>query len=75
MNKSSISVDSVVVLSILDSYMRRDEGEELVVGTLLGRYSNRGKNVEITRSFAVPIIRADDQVRRPLKAFNSTMRI
>jgi translation initiation factor 3 subunit F len=46
-------VHPVVLFSILDHFVRRKEGQQRVVGTLLGKI-RRGRCIEITDCFAVP---------------------
>ena len=43
----------IVIFSVLDHYTRRQEGQERVIGTLLGTKDAFG-NVEVTNCFAVP---------------------
>jgi translation initiation factor 3 subunit F len=45
-------ISPLVVFSILDHYMRRSEGQQRVIGTLLG--SNNDGVLEITNAFPVP---------------------
>ncbi|VDD82418.1 unnamed protein product [Mesocestoides corti] len=49
---AKVHVHPVVLLSIIDSYERRDEDAENVVGTLLGTFEKG--IIEVTHSFAVP---------------------
>ncbi|GAB6018800.1 Eukaryotic translation initiation factor 3 subunit F [Chamberlinius hualienensis] len=53
-------VHPVVLLSIVDSYERRNEGANRVIGTLLGMYDKGA--VEITHSFCVPHTEFEDEV-------------
>ncbi|KAJ1609683.1 eIF3-p47 [Cryptosporidium canis] len=46
----SCRVNPLVILSILDSHLRRQSGHQYVIGTLLG-YINEGGNVIVTDSF------------------------
>jgi len=50
----------VVVFSILDAYKRRNDGQDRVLGTLLGE--RRGNEVFITNAFRVPHGEEGDQV-------------
>ncbi|KAF7457146.1 putative eukaryotic translation initiation factor 3 subunit 5 [Cryptosporidium felis] len=53
LSKSSVTscrVNPLVILSILDSHLRRQSGHQYVIGTLLG-YINEGGNVIVTDSF------------------------
>lgn len=47
---TSCRVNPLVILSILDSHLRRQSGHQYVIGTLLG-YINEGGNVIVTDSF------------------------
>lgn len=51
-NTETFKLSPVVVFSILDSYKRRTEGSDRVVGTLLGE--KRGQNTFIKECFPVP---------------------
>eukprot|EP01087_Luapelamoeba_hula_P010119 TRINITY_DN2663_c0_g1_i1.p1 TRINITY_DN2663_c0_g1~~TRINITY_DN2663_c0_g1_i1.p1 ORF type:complete len:305 (+),score=54.53 TRINITY_DN2663_c0_g1_i1:75-917(+) len=51
-NNISCKVHPVIVLSVLDHFVRRNEGQKRVFGTLLG-INNEGV-VEIRNSFAIP---------------------
>mmetsp|Transcript_22380 Transcript_22380/g.68922 ORF Transcript_22380/g.68922 Transcript_22380/m.68922 type:complete len:347 (+) Transcript_22380:17-1057(+) len=53
-------VHPIVVFSILDHFTRRQEGQERVIGTLLGVKSAGG--VEITNCFAVPHTEKEGEV-------------
>lgn len=46
------TISPLVVFSVLDHYMRRSEGQERVIGTLLG--ANNDGHLEITNCFPVP---------------------
>ncbi|CAG0881130.1 unnamed protein product, partial [Darwinula stevensoni] len=56
----SVSVHPVVLLTIVDSYERRNEHAQRVIGTLLGTM-DKGK-VEITNCFSVPHNESDVEV-------------
>ncbi|BFZ54359.1 hypothetical protein PYCC9005_001393 [Savitreella phatthalungensis] len=49
-----VTIDPVVLFSILDHAQRRQQGQERVIGTLLGSRSADGLELEIKSSFAVP---------------------
>lgn len=51
------SLSPMVVFAILDHYMRRTEGQERVIGTLLG--ANNDGQLEITNCFPVPHTEGD----------------
>jgi translation initiation factor 3 subunit F len=51
-----------VLFNICDSYIRRNDQQERVIGTLLGSISADG-TVEIRNSYAVPHSEQADQVR------------
>lgn len=55
-------VHPVVVFSILDHHKRRKEGQDRVVGTLLG-YRDGLQTIHITNSFPVPHTEDDDSVQ------------
>lgn len=55
-----VQVRPLVVFQILDRFLRRSEGQERVIGTLLGTVVNGV--VEITNSFPVPHLEKDDDV-------------
>lgn len=61
-------VDAVVLLSIVNHYQRRSEGQERIIGTLLGTRAPNG-DLDITACFPVPHNETEDQVQR-LVAFN-----
>jgi hypothetical protein len=54
-------VHPVVLFNISDAYIRRNEGQERVIGTLLGTVSSDG-TVEIKNSYAVPHKETSDEV-------------
>ncbi|ORX69188.1 Mov34-domain-containing protein [Linderina pennispora] len=55
-------IHPVVLFSILDHFLRRNDNQERVIGTLLGVRSDDGRIVEIRSSFAVPHFETEDQV-------------
>ena len=62
-----VKVQPVVYLSILDHFVRRNEGQDRVIGTLLG--SVVGSVIEVTNCFPVPHIENDEQVRLANSSF------
>ena len=56
-----VKVQPVVLFSICDSFIRRGDGQDRVVGTLLG--SVEAGVVEIKASYAVPHNETPDMVR------------
>lgn len=58
---SSTTVHPVALFSILDHYLRRNDSQERVIGTLLGTRSDSGE-VEIRSSFAVLHSETEEQV-------------
>jgi hypothetical protein len=57
----SVKVHPVVLLQICDSYIRRGEKQDRVIGTLLGTVADGAVN--ISRCFVVPHTESLDQVR------------
>jgi translation initiation factor 3 subunit F len=49
----TVSVNPVVLFSILDHYLRRQEKQHRVIGTLLGVRSEDGSEVEVRNCFPV----------------------
>ncbi|KAK3804937.1 MAG: maintenance of mitochondrial structure and function-domain-containing protein [Benniella sp.] len=58
----STSVNPLVFFSILDHYLRRNAGQDRVIGTLLGVRSEDGAEVEIKGCYPVPHLETQDQV-------------
>lgn len=58
----NVNVHPVVLLQICDSYIRRGEKQDRVIGTLLGTVTDG--NVHVSRCFVVPHTESMDQVRR-----------
>lgn len=54
------NVEPVVLFSIIDHFSRRDEGQDFVIGTLLG--SEENGVVTISSSFPVPHTEVEDQI-------------
>jgi len=57
-----VEAPPLVLLNVCDSYLRRNEGQERVIGTLLGTL--RGNVVVVKNSYAVPHNESDEQVGR-----------
>eukprot|EP00640_Fibrocapsa_japonica_P003108 CAMPEP_0113936510 /NCGR_PEP_ID=MMETSP1339-20121228/3409_1 /TAXON_ID=94617 /ORGANISM="Fibrocapsa japonica" /LENGTH=325 /DNA_ID=CAMNT_0000939019 /DNA_START=210 /DNA_END=1187 /DNA_ORIENTATION=- /assembly_acc=CAM_ASM_000762 len=55
-----VKVSPVVLFGVLDHHLRRPEGQERVIGTLLGVVN--ANVVEVRNSFAVPHLEKDDEV-------------
>jgi len=55
------SLHPVVVVSILDHFTRRNEGQSRIIGTLLG--ANNDGVVEIRNSFALPVTDGGDKMK------------
>ena len=49
---SAVAVHAIVAFGALDHFLRRQEGQQRVIGTLLGRVD--GRTVTVTNSYAVP---------------------
>ncbi|KAG0025979.1 hypothetical protein BGZ82_009708 [Podila clonocystis] len=56
------SVNPLVFFSVLDHYLRRNAGQDRVIGTLLGVRSEDGSEVEIRSCYPVPHLETEDQV-------------
>jgi translation initiation factor 3 subunit F len=56
----SVNIHPVVIFQILDRYLRRIEGQDRVIGTLLGSVTNG--IAEVTTCFPVPHSENDDEV-------------
>lgn len=69
--QTSVKIASEVVISILDTYVRRNEGQERVIGTLLGTVSEGGK-VDVRTAYAVPHNESSEQVALDIE-FHRTM--
>lgn len=61
-NASTVKIQPVVLLQICDAYIRRNEKQERVIGTLLGNTSADGKVVEVKSCYVVPHNESADQV-------------
>jgi len=66
-----VKVHPIVIFSILDHYLRRQEGQDRVIGTLLGTRTEDGL-VEVTNAYAVPHTEAGGEVAVG-QQFNKTM--
>jgi translation initiation factor 3 subunit F len=62
-NAGTVKIQPVVLLQICDAYIRRNEKQERVIGTLLGNTSPDGV-VEVKSCYVVPHTESDDQVSR-----------
>jgi translation initiation factor 3 subunit F len=51
---SRVDVHAIVAFGALDHFLRRQEGQQRVIGTVLGRIDDKTKAVTVTNSFAVP---------------------
>jgi hypothetical protein len=60
-NASTVKIQPVVLLQICDAYIRRNEKQERVIGTLLGNTSADGA-VEVKSCYVVPHNESADQV-------------
>ena len=49
-----VDVHAIVAFGALDHFLRRQEGQQRVIGTVLGRIDDKTKAVTVTNSFAVP---------------------
>lgn len=58
----SAKVHPVVLFTIIDHFLRRDDDQVGVIGTLLGTRSEDGSELEIRNCFPVPHTESDDQV-------------
>ncbi|CAG8621987.1 4020_t:CDS:2 [Acaulospora morrowiae] len=58
----TVSVNPVVLFSILDHFLRRQENQHRVIGTLLGVRSEDGSEVEVRNCFPVPHDETQNQV-------------
>ena len=62
-NSTKVAVTPTVLLSICDSYVRRNEGQQRVIGTLLGTVDENGL-IDVRNSYAVPHNESNEQVRQ-----------
>lgn len=60
--ENNVRVHPVVLFTICDAYIRRNKGQERVIGTLLGTIGDGV--VDIQNCYAVPHIETNEQVRR-----------
>ncbi|KAK3280920.1 hypothetical protein CYMTET_11261 [Cymbomonas tetramitiformis] len=70
LNATVAKVHPVVLFNICDSFIRRSEGQERVIGTLLGSFGDNG--VEIKNTYAVPHNESQGQVAVDID-FHKTM--
>lgn len=59
---SNVKIQPVILFAILDHYLRRQEDQTGVIGTLLGTRSEDGSVLEIRNCFPVPHSESDEQV-------------
>ncbi|UPR04453.1 subunit F of translation initiation factor 3 [Chloropicon primus] len=69
--QTGVKLTSEVVIDVLDSYVRRNEGQERVIGTLLGTVNENGK-VDVRTAYAVPHNESSEQVALDIE-FHRTM--
>ena len=67
-----VKVSAGVVMSVLDAYVRRNEGQERVVGTLLGSLNAESGTVDVRNVYAVPHNESKEQVALDIE-FHRTM--
>jgi len=63
----TVSIEPVVLFSILDHALRRNANQKRVIGTMLGVRSDDGTEVEVRNCFAVPHNESSEQVTTALK--------
>lgn len=61
-NPVSVSIQPQAIFAILDHSVRRPEGQERVIGTLLGSRSDDGSEIEVRNCYAVPHTETQEQV-------------
>ncbi|KAG4306541.1 hypothetical protein PORY_000529 [Pneumocystis oryctolagi] len=71
-NTINIIVDPIVLFLILDHFLRRNHGQDRVIGTLLGTRSEDGSEIEIRNCFVVPHNENQDQVEVDME-YHKTM--
>lgn len=71
-NSVKCKLHPIVGLGIIDHYMRRPEGQDKVIGTLMGMRSPAGEIIEIRNCFPVPHSETDDSVAIDM-VFHKTM--
>lgn len=59
--ESTVQVHPVVLFTICDAYIRRNQGQKRVIGTLLGTVSDG--IIDVRSCYAVPHSENNDQVR------------
>ncbi|KAJ1659074.1 hypothetical protein IWQ61_001790 [Dispira simplex] len=64
----------IVFFSILDHFLRRNDDQDRVIGTLLGKPSEE-KGVEITNCFPVPHSETEDQVEVDMEHHHTMLRL
>jgi translation initiation factor 3 subunit F len=58
----AVSIEPVVLFSVLDHALRRNANQKRVIGTMLGVRSDDGTEVEVRNCFAVPHNESNEQV-------------
>ncbi|KAG5437762.1 hypothetical protein PCANB_000475 [Pneumocystis canis] len=71
-NTVNIILDPIVLFLILDYSLRRNHGQDRVIGTLLGIRSEDGSEIEIRNCFVVPHNENQDQVEVDME-YHKTM--
>ncbi|KAF2150597.1 eukaryotic translation initiation factor 3 subunit F [Myriangium duriaei CBS 260.36] len=61
-NPVSVAIQPQAIFAILDHSVRRPDGQERVIGTLLGSRSDDGSEIEIKNCYAVPHTETQEQV-------------
>lgn len=59
---AAVSVSPVVLVAILDHYLRRSSDQPRVLGTLLGYKTDEGRVLQVTNCFPVPHTEEKDQI-------------
>ena len=67
--QTAVKIHPVVLFSICDAYIRRNDKQERVIGTLLGGTNAEGV-VEVKDVYVVPHNESSDQVRQPPRLLN-----
>ena len=58
--ENSVRVHPVVLFTVCDAYIRRNDGQDRIIGTLLGTIADGV--VDVKNCYAVPHSEANDQV-------------
>jgi translation initiation factor 3 subunit F len=70
-SQTCLKVNSEVIINVLDAFIRRNEGQERVIGTLLGSVSESGE-VDVRNAYAVPHNESSESVALDIE-FHKTM--